>query len=496
MRHEKRHKAEPSANYLLFSDVHLGADLVQHARPWTVNLLKRAARIDRYLVSMLEHYRDRADAGRPWKLVIAGDLVDFIGMSIAPSDDDNEEEHAHGLGSTEKHAALKMRAVAERHRAVFKAFAEFVRAGHSLILIRGNHDIDFHWSTAQQVFIDSVLQHIEEDERTKDFYASRIEFYPWFYYVKGLLYVEHGHQYDELCSYASQLMPVRPDDPRRTNWSLSDVLLRFIVRPTAWMSSEGHENQGVMDYIRKAFRSGRKETYLVFRRYVRAIAHALRVWRASSTIETRWLFEEHDRRMRTFARQMRVNVAKVRRLALMAARPAHEKVSTIVRTLFIERVFLGLLALLSFSLMSFSNTTWGWWLATVALFIVLNVAAHLWSKRLRVLDASSVLKQAAAQIASIFPAKFIVMGHTHQPTVERVHKSTLYVNLGNWGTDDLDATEDTPHRAPCTHLVIRHVDGKPQAAFYAWDIQSGLREMPLPALRAFRGLSLLPKKKP
>src|SRR5688500_5342857 len=98
-----------SMNYLLFSDVHLGGDLVQHARPWTVSRLREVLRVDRELSAMIEHYRRHAEPGRPWTLVIAGDLVDFVGMSISPRTDSpletplTEEERTHGMGSARDH---------------------------------------------------------------------------------------------------------------------------------------------------------------------------------------------------------------------------------------------------------------------------------------------------------------------------------------------------------------------------------------------------------
>src|SRR5215813_7286115 len=122
----------PQANYLLFSDVPLGADLVQHARPWTISRLRQVLRLDRELSSMLEHYRGNRDPERPWTLIIAGDLVDFMGMSIAPVEGTvletplTEEERHHGLGSTRDHAVQKMRAVAKRHQLVFQKLAQFV----------------------------------------------------------------------------------------------------------------------------------------------------------------------------------------------------------------------------------------------------------------------------------------------------------------------------------------------------------------------------------
>src|ERR1700754_2440303 len=122
-----------ASNYLLFSDVHLGADLVQHARPETAPRLGASHRIDHELGSMLDYYREHSDPERPWRLVIAGDFIDLVGMSISAQDGAalssplSEDEVIHGLGSAEDRAAFKMRAVAVRHDHLFRRLARFVR---------------------------------------------------------------------------------------------------------------------------------------------------------------------------------------------------------------------------------------------------------------------------------------------------------------------------------------------------------------------------------
>ena len=60
-------------NLLVLSDVHLGSDLVQHARPGAPARGKAGLRRDRELVALLDWYRERPRGGRPWRLVIAGD---------------------------------------------------------------------------------------------------------------------------------------------------------------------------------------------------------------------------------------------------------------------------------------------------------------------------------------------------------------------------------------------------------------------------------------
>jgi hypothetical protein len=175
---------------LLFSDVHLGADLVQHARPWTVSRLAEELRLDRDLSAMLEHYRRQADPERPWTLIIAGDLCDFMGMSIAPRGELqtplSPEEKTHGLGTADDHAAQKMRAIAERHPLVFAKLADFVADGHELVLVRGNHDVEFYWEGPRTAFVDALLGHAAPrlaDDAARKAFADRVAFRHWFYYI-------------------------------------------------------------------------------------------------------------------------------------------------------------------------------------------------------------------------------------------------------------------------------------------------------------------------
>ena len=88
-----------SSNYLLFSDVHLGADLVQHAQPWTAERLREVHQVDHELGTMLDHYLDRAEPDRPWRVVIAGDPKQMpptnffraAGFTTAKAADDDED---------------------------------------------------------------------------------------------------------------------------------------------------------------------------------------------------------------------------------------------------------------------------------------------------------------------------------------------------------------------------------------------------------------------
>jgi len=469
-------------NYLLFSDVHLGADLVQHARPWTVSRLREVLRIDRELSGMLDHYRQNAEPGRPWKLIIAGDLVDFMGMSIAPRQDEKletpltDEEHMHGLGSTRDHAQHKMRAVAERHDLVFRKLAEFVADGHSLVLIRGNHDVDFYWETARDAFTTALLDRAGEhvrDPAQRAAFQKRVDFRHWFYYVEGLLYVEHGHQYDETCAYRSVLSPLSPADPKRIAFSFSDILMRFVVRPTRGMGMSGHDGQNMLHYVRMAFAMGLRGALALGYRYLRAALAMMQAWREHvRRYEHDAGLIEHELKLGELGERVRVSLDKLRALAALSARPVNLDIRAILRSLFLD-----LAGAIAGSTLLIAALLWSQLIPTAfvaPLAVAIGSGIYMWIKSSRVIDQCAALREGALRVVKLFPARFVVMGHTHAPAMEALGADSTYVNLGGWAVDDLDLAEgEAAPEAPRTHLVIRHENGEPRAELRRWNLDEG-----------------------
>jgi UDP-2,3-diacylglucosamine pyrophosphatase LpxH len=469
--------ASPETNYLLFSDVHLGADLVQHARPWTVSRLREVLRVDRELSAMLDHYRDRREGDQPWRLIIAGDLVDFMGMSIAPTHDQqvetplNREERRHGLGSTRDHAVYKMRAVATRHNLVFQKLAAFVAEGHSLVLVRGNHDVDFYWETAREAFVQALVDRVHEpfDEASspgaRASFEARIEFRHWFYYDEGLLYVEHGHQYDETCSYHHVLMPLSPRDPRRIAYSFSDILMRYVVHPTRGLGTTGHDDMKLLDYVRMAFAMGISGGAKLGYRFGRAVAAMMRSWREHLSEHAHGLREEQDRKLHHLGERLLLGTDKLRALTQLWAKPVTSGFFPILRTVFLDMAAAIAASMLLVGGLLVTNLVPVSFVAPVAVFLGLGM--YVWMKASRVLDPDGALRRGAARVAALMPARFVVMGHTHMPVMEPIADGVTYINLGGWAVDDLDSA-GTVDSAPCTHLVIRHIDGVAHAELRRW----------------------------
>lgn len=475
-----------SANYLVFSDVHLGADLVQHVRPWTISRLKQVAKIDRDLCAMLDFYRVNRDPDRPWRLIIAGDLIDFIGISIAPlptsplATELTDEERVHGLGSAGDHAALKMRAVASRHILVFERLARFIADGHTLVLVRGNHDIDFHWETARRAFVEALVERVPglaDDPEARATFEGRIEFYPWFYYVKDLLYVEHGHQFDAACNYPHQLAPIRTDDPTRISWSISDWLLRAVVRPTPGLNPAGHDHATIVRYLKLIWSLGVMGALRLGWRAGVACANALRTGRDLLGERARAIREEHDSRMAELAQRMRVKLEHLRELASMWPSPVSRRVAAVLRMMFIDRIALGFTAVAALVAVILLELPLPFGMPIAGVIVGATVAYFPWSQKRRAfdLDPTYAMRAGARRIARLLPTRFVIMGHTHEPIVEAIDEATTYVNLGHWGVDDVDGPAQDPTR---THLVLRWVGDELRAEFCRWIPAHGPEPVP------------------
>jgi len=189
-------------NLLVVSDLHLGEDL----RPGgtTVSYLRHLVRLERELERFLRHYIAQRLEDRPWRLVINGDMVDFMSMKILPDgadltedpQDPNHEDTLYGLGFGERAAQKKLERVIVRHQSVFRALGDFVGAGNELVIVVGNHDVEFHYEMVQRTLVEwmcGLSAGAGADDAQRAAYRARVSFCPWFYYQPDSIYIEHGH---------------------------------------------------------------------------------------------------------------------------------------------------------------------------------------------------------------------------------------------------------------------------------------------------------------
>ena len=391
-------------NILVISDLHLGEDLRPIAT--SVSLLRQLATLVRELVAFLTHYSQHRLGSRPWRLVINGDLIDFMSMQIMPdAAPATDEERRYGLGHGEPESLTKLDRVLGRHPEIFRALASFVAAGNELVLVVGNHDVEFHYPSVQRRFLESLVE--------LGAAGDRIHFCPWFYYEPNLVYVEHGHQYDEYCSFDYQLQPV-VEARGGVACTMSHAGVRYFTNSNPQMNPHDAEGWNFVDYLRWMYQLGARGTARVLLSYAHLIHKLLEIWvsltdRASDAARGAL----HDARLRALASSNRLAVDKVKAIDSLRRLPVLKSFRKILTAMFLDRLLLGLAAIITFALaVALSH---GWWQLGSALAVIAGgVAVNHALSRLRLLDSAELLRRVPEAIRQIIQAQFIVFGHSHQ----------------------------------------------------------------------------------
>ena len=205
-------------NILVISDLHLGEDL----RPGGANVsyLRHLVKLERELENFLAHYTaasSRRAAVAPGGQRRHGRLHvgDDPARRARPEEGDDDEDRA-------LRSRLRRAPVAEEAGARDRAPPGRVRRARP-----SSSPPATSWSSSSATTTSSSTTRrcsarwssgcaawpsasgADEERAPPSPRAS--QFCPWFYYQEDLIYIEHGHQYDEYCSFDYLLHPVAPN---------------------------------------------------------------------------------------------------------------------------------------------------------------------------------------------------------------------------------------------------------------------------------------------
>src|SRR5438105_15592797 len=238
-----RSLTERQHNLLAISDLHLGCDL----RPG--QNLDRPRPADHALASFLEWHADHRTERKPWRLILNGDIVDFVAITLVPDHADfeiSDEERELGLAPSEPKCVWKLRRTAQRHPSVFDALARFVHKGNSLHIIRGNHDSEWRWPAVQAELRRILAARLRAPRRR---FERLIEFHDWFYLEPGWFYAEHGHAHDHYSVQSDFFEEHRNQGEIELPLS-SKVLRYFVNRYTEQVQvADDVDTWGVKEYL-------------------------------------------------------------------------------------------------------------------------------------------------------------------------------------------------------------------------------------------------------
>jgi len=460
---------QPSA-FAVVSDLHLS----EGVRPDT----QRVSRLenfqgDRPFDRFLAHLERRAaEKGRPWTLVINGDMLDFLRVTSIPDPDHPPQGLPHisatkrkyGLGTSPAESKWQLERIVEGHPVFFRAMARFLLSGQQIIIIKGNHDVNWFWPEVRYRFLELLEGFIHglcpdgpcREEQVAEA-LDRLQIHSWLLYVPNLLYLEHGNQYDPVNAFHNFLYPLLADpsspvDQYELDLPYGSFFIRYFFNKVEYQNPLATNYRHSSSYFYSLWRRHFHETWHVVRSYFPYFFRTLGKMQVRQGRRYREMREHNARLVGKIGEEYGKKKA-VQKIADLQELPFQTKLDFFTHILErpLKKIALatGAILLLSFiwSLLS------GWALRSgmnlfyrSAASLILNYGFVLLGLLLllAILKPSrpgtayretepATLRKKAARVAELLGVKYISFGHTHIEDIWKVPgRETWYINTGTW----------------------------------------------------------------
>jgi len=441
-------------NVLIVSDLHFGEELLPGA---TIERRRAVELGAKAFHEFVRYHGSRRLDGKPWRLVIAGDLFDFMSVHLGVAGARTSDERLFGHPRTIETGIERLAMICGAHQPLLKELVRFAAGGHQIDIIVGNHDVEL---LAPEVVAELERQLVAAgaDPRV----LARIRVVPWFIYLPGVAWIEHGHVYDEGCSFEFNLAPCDPEDGRLV-FNADYAAVRYLGTAVPEIDPHGVEEWGLWGFMRYAWGSGLGSIgrmWLAYARFVRALFAARGLHRSSKRRARRR--EEHKARIAAVAAAGGVTLAQAQAIDRLARAPMTYGFRRLTRMLMFDRFGLVLgvlvLAIVLFALAPVLSALVGTAiLATIAALIARWLGKHMVTSQLP-------MRHIPPRIREIVDAPFVVFGHTHDPRWQALRGGGAYVNTGTW----LPATRPGLRRS-FTHVLIQPREGgAPRVELRQW----------------------------
>ncbi len=195
--------------FLIFlSDSHFTA----HGEPWDTGVTPSDGPAHAHEFRLfLEHLTARRPEDRPQSVVLLGDWLDFADIA--------ERANVRGIWEGidgDSRASETLQWITQANRAVFEGLRECLCAGISVEVVLGNHDMDLARQVIQKQLQDLLSPRVRG--------TATLNFHPWLFHKQGLVYAEHGHQFQAINHFPMMLQPHGSDRCQQTYRTLATVL--------------------------------------------------------------------------------------------------------------------------------------------------------------------------------------------------------------------------------------------------------------------------------
>ena len=474
------HGALLREEWVLVSDVHLNEILAPDsgAPPGWWEYKAPASSQDAELAAFLVAIDTRRPA---WfartVLVMNGDTFDFDTCYSGPA---GREVPREGMAPTVDGSVYKMGRILGDHPGFVAALAAFLARGNRAVFVMGNHDRELHFPAVQELLVQRVASRAPAGKGGD--VARAIAFEPWFVHVPGVLYAEHGNQYDATCSYRDVLDPTIPPDRDHAlelETPFGSLLGRHSLSRLGTFNPYNDESfilslGGYAAHWRK-FYFGRRP---FFRAYLGATWRGLRELRdrrrrqlAAKPPELRRRRPEEVARSPAYvslAAEKGVDPTFVARQLRLSSTPIVDRARLLLHEVWVDRFafLLGAVGLLVAGLVLVKE----WYQLLILLLLLPGIFFVL-----RAMGRGSLALQERARwglvaesIAEALRVPVVAFGHSHRPERRPLTHGGRYYNLGSWAPVLPSDRGSTLARAR-RYLVVRpDATGRAHVAFARW----------------------------
>ncbi|MBI2891351.1 MAG: hypothetical protein HYY13_11275, partial [Nitrospirae bacterium] len=398
-----------------------------------------------------------------------------------------------GYPSIQAEFEAKAAAITSGHPVFFQALAELLEAEHTVVILPGNHDHETQLAPVRQRLRGAVATRLSTAADRPEV-LDRLIFRSWFYYAPGLLWVEHGHQYDAYNSFRSLLKPVLPPTPctcheDEVDFPFGSYFQRYL-----------YNRFGAVTFVVPGLRSSAQYfLWLLVNRpsviFKAAFWHAplfVKMARRCLRGHEDWesgIEQRHRAELEGLAKESGLSerLKEIDGLKIVAGRAQ----------LMVERLLKRSATWALSGVALISALLWVWWFGTrwidraeiplwlqPFLFVLLTLTLFAsivglivyWAFRAMKKRRPTPYRQAAARIAALTGARYVVFGHSHMEDIWPVPGTlSWYFNTGTWITTFMAFRLEPRERIQFTYLEI--LNGKGRLMVWSPDV-----ERPKPAV--------------
>lgn len=374
--------------------------------------------------------------GEKIELILNGDIFDFDSVTSLPQNPlfkISRLERQRGLFPREERSLYKIQRILQDHMEFCQALREFLSAGHQIIFITGNHDLELHYPLVQK----RIREFLGDSE-------NKIRFADWFYISNTDTLIEHGNQFDPYCVCEDPINPfVMGYNFRTMRLPFGNLACRYLVNGMGFFNPHVDTNyiMSIPEYIRFFLKYMlRAQPLLMFTWLYGSVVTlgASMVDRLHPAIKEPLKVEQRIQEISTRANATPQMVRELRELFVLSATA---NPFMMARELWLDRAFLllaGFLVLvwLMNLIHQFLGISFYWILFPVAVLIPFFL---FYSQS--IISKVSIFKEPdetiLSQTQAITGVSRIIYGHTHIPRHETIG-SVEHLNSGTWSPAFLD----------------------------------------------------------